>query len=49
MPVRVDVESFYTGKRELLHMKMPSMSSSPFYRARHQISLCHVFSHDFSQ
>ena len=42
--MRVGEESFFTGERQLLHRKMPS---SPFYRARHQISLCHVFSQDF--
>ena len=43
-PMRVDVESFFTGERELLYMKM---SSNPFYTDRHQISLLHVFSQDF--
>ena len=42
-PMRVDVESCIPGERALLHIKIPKR---PFYRARHQISLCHVFSQD---
>ena len=34
------------GKKELIHMTMPS---SFYFGARHQISLCHVFSQDFPQ
>ena len=37
--MRADVESFFTWEGELLHRKVPS---SPFYRVRYQISLCHV-------
>lgn len=48
-PVRVALESFLTGERELLSKKMPSTSRSPFYRAKHQSSPCHVSSHDFLQ
>ena len=42
--MNVDVENLFAWERILLHMKM---HSSPFYRARHQINLCHVFSLDF--
>ena len=40
----VYVEYFFLREREFLHMKMPS---SHFKRARHLISLFHVFSQDF--
>lgn len=47
--MRVEFESFFTGERELLNMKVLNMSRSPFYRARHQLSPCHIFSYDFPQ
>ena len=45
-PMSVDVESFFTGERELQHMKKPSI---PFYRTRHWegfARLSHRISHN---
>ena len=46
--MRIELESVFLGQ-EMLTVRMPSIHSSPFYRARHQRSLCHISSHNFLQ
>ena len=44
--MRLDVESFFAGERQLLHRKMPS---SPIDKVRQQRILGHVFCYDCPQ